>query len=78
MATLTQKKIDKMKEVTLSELIQTTDKMRNYVVYVGEKFATHFEVVHCSFDIEKKRNHFEIISSVLNGQPIYKVKAGGL
>ena len=73
MATLKQSQIDKMKKVSFSELEQTTNHLRNYIVYIGEKFATHFIQVHCGFDIEKNRNHLQIIKELVKNQPIHHV-----
>jgi len=73
MKTLKQSQINRMKKVSLLELEQTVNHLRNYIVYIGKSFATHFIEIHCGFDNEKQRNHLQIINELVKNQPIHHV-----
>lgn len=70
MVNIKQSQLDKMRKVSLEELSSTSNHMRNYFVYIGEDFATHFESVHIGFS---SNNHLETIRELIKNQPIYKV-----
>ena len=70
MRDLTQKQLDKMPVISTDMLSKTGDSMRNYIVYVGESFATLYHTIHVGFD---SFDHLETIKTILNGQPIFKV-----
>lgn len=70
MATLKQSQINKMKKVSFSELAETSNHLRNYVVYIGEKFTTHFIEVHIGFS---SNNHLETIKELVKNQPIHHI-----
>ena len=65
----TQKQIQKFPRVSKEELAQTSNSMRNYLVYIGESFATYTTYVHCGFGSD---NHLETIQSIVK-DPVFKV-----
>lgn len=70
MRNITQKQLDKMPVISREVLAATQHSLRNYIVYLGESFATMFEIVHVGLG---SMNHLETIKGFVNGQPIYKV-----
>jgi len=70
MAALKQSQLDKMKNVSFKELAETSNHLRNYIVYIGEKYSTHFIEVHVGFN---SNNHLDTIKELVGNQPIHHI-----
>ena len=65
-----QSDLNKMPVITIKELEQTSNSIRNYYVYLGSDIPIEIKHIHIGLASE---NHYLTIQKFVNNEPIYKI-----